>query len=185
MTYTTGIPASGQSLGSSRVPIVNNFFSLKTTIDQDHVDMNNTGPGKHKQSTYPESAAGPTTAVNEGAVYTKVAAGITALFWRGESNATEVQMTTGSPNSTSNGSTFLPGGIIIKWGSYSLINGQATAPQTFITTFPNNVWSIVITPASNNPNNFASYDTQTLAGFTAYRGNTTGVSFFTYIAIGN
>lgn len=185
MTYTTGIPASGQTLGSSRSQILNNFSSLKTTIDQDHVDMNNTGPGKHKQSTYPESAVGPTTAANEGALYSKVAATITELFWRGESAATEVQMTTGVPTIASSGSTFLPGGIILKWGVFSLANGQASFAQTFVTPFINNVWSIVITAASSNANNFVSWDNQTLAGFTPHRINTAGISFFTYVAIGN
>jgi hypothetical protein len=62
----------------------------------------------------PEQGSAPATAVNEGGLYTKVSNGTTELYWRKESNGAEVQMTDGVPTGNT---TFLPGGLMLQWGS--------------------------------------------------------------------
>lgn len=51
MSFTPGIPASGQSLGNSRTQVLNNFSSLRSTLDTDHVDVNEADAGQHIQVT--------------------------------------------------------------------------------------------------------------------------------------
>lgn len=100
MTFTPNIPASGQSLGNSRLQVLNNFAILRSTIATDHVDVNASGNGKHKFVHLPVQTSPvppPTTAALEGALYTKdVGSGVTQLFYRRESNGAEIQITNGT-----------------------------------------------------------------------------------------
>lgn len=182
MSYTTGIPASGQTLGASRPQILDNFTSLKTTIDQDHVDMNNSGPGKHNKSTYPEQAAAPTTAANEGAVYTKEAATTTELYWRKENNGAEIQMTRGTPTDGVKGYTFLPGGLLLQWGAVNAtISG---VPETFAIAFTTQVRTITFgNPSAGGTFPIVGYATGSLS-VTGFTCTSSPASTVTYIAIG-
>lgn len=63
------VPNSGQSLGQTRDQLRNNIQSLKDSLAQNHVDLDNVNVGKHNFCQYPEQGTPPTTAVNEGATY--------------------------------------------------------------------------------------------------------------------
>lgn len=94
MTFTPNIPAVGQSLGNSRPQVLNNFAVLRSTIAENHFDVNDADAGKHGTAIFPEVGNPsfpnpPTTAANEGALYTKDSGGTTQLFWRQESNGGE------------------------------------------------------------------------------------------------
>ena len=52
MTFTAGIPASGQSLGQTRDTIRNNFSNYNTLVSVDHVAPNAAGQGQHQQVTF-------------------------------------------------------------------------------------------------------------------------------------
>ena len=197
MVYLRNQPVGTDDLSVSQPILLANTNQADDTMAIDHFQFSDTtaNNGKHLQSHYVERLGPtiPTTVADEGALYSKlatIAAPFTAqteLFWRSENNGAEIQLTKDFPALVgSNGSTFLAGGFIIKWGAFSMANGQSTTPpQSFVTQFPTNVFSIVITPASNNANNYASYAGQTLTGFTPFRANTSGAVFYTYIAIGN
>lgn len=180
MTFTPNIPASGQTLGSSRDQILQNFSNYNTVVSQDHVSPNSSGQGKHNQSTYPEQAANPTTLANEGAVYTKAASAVTELFFRRESNGTAIQMTVGDPIAAANGSTFLPGGIIMKWGTQVLPTNVST-PVVYASAFPNNMFSLIVKTKGGGANMTYTIPTP-LVGFSAI--SNPGDTIY-YIAIGN
>lgn len=100
MTYTTNIPVTGDSLGGTRDRVRTNFQQIQTVFSVNHVAFNALGEGKHKYLQMPEvtaSGAGiPTTAVDEGGLYTNPDSAVTpktALFFRTESNGTSVQLT--------------------------------------------------------------------------------------------
>lgn len=147
MTFTPNIPQSGQSLGATRTLVNGNFTNYNNLISQDHFAPNNGNQGKHKQSTYVE-VSNPTTAANEIAVYAKDAAGVSQLFMRRESNGTVIQMSVGDPVVGANGSTFLPGGIILKWGEY--VSGGDGAAISFVSPFPTTCWLVILTPISGS-----------------------------------
>ena len=87
--FTPGIPTTGQSLGITKFPIQNNFTAIVEDMDTNHVAIGAVGRGKHKFMQMPEQAAAPTTAANEGALYTKEAGSETNLYWRQESTGGE------------------------------------------------------------------------------------------------
>ena len=51
MSFTANIPASGQSLGSSRLQVLNNFANYNTVVSVDHVAPNASGQGEHAKVT--------------------------------------------------------------------------------------------------------------------------------------
>lgn len=129
MSYTSNIPLSGESLGSTRDRINQNFQQIDTVLAVNHVAFNDSGEGKHTFLQMPEQASAPATAVNEGGFYTKVVSGNTQFFMRNESSGSEYQISGmndasfarfGAASATApNGWTFLPGGLILQWGRVS------------------------------------------------------------------
>lgn len=139
MTYTTGIPQDGQSLGSSKPQVRDNFNVLATYLGTNHVALNALNGGMHKFLQMPEQASDPSSGVNIGDLYTKEAQTYTNLFWKQESGGADplrnqgavTQMTNILPVNATVGRSFLPGGLLIVWGN--LLSGQTTNPT--LTTF--------------------------------------------------
>ena len=131
MSYTPSVPNSGDSLGSTRVAINTNFQQIDAVNSINHEAFNTADKGKHKFLQMPEQSSAPTTAADEGGLYTKVATNPaeTNLFFRGESDGKEYQLTRSDqannltfgddtnydvgPPSLNGGWTFLPGGLIL------------------------------------------------------------------------
>lgn len=134
MTYTPDIPKSGETLGGTRERINQNFQDINTAFSVNHSPLDVSTDGKHIYMQMPEQSSAPGTAANEGALYTKVTDSVTCLFWQQESSGTEVQLTTSqTPTKSTNGATFLPGGILMQWGTEDSpsTNGQVTFPTAF------------------------------------------------------
>lgn len=106
MTFTSNIPATGQSLGQTRDPIRDNFTNYNNLVSQDHIPPNNPSPysagqGKHNQVTTPVYVANPvtglppTTVANEPKFYAfqdSTALGV-IQYSRGPSNAIPTPIT--------------------------------------------------------------------------------------------
>ena len=93
MTYVL-LPNSGQTLGQTRSAIRTNFELIQTVFEQNHVDLDQSPDGKHKFLQMPEQSSAPNTDPNEGGLYCKEVTGIgTQLFFKGENNGTEYQLT--------------------------------------------------------------------------------------------
>ena len=127
MAFTPSIPESTDLPSQSQSQIKDNFDAINTTISVNHVEMNASGEGKHKFLQMPEQGSAPTTAANEGALYTKQSSYTTEaeLFYRKENSGggggAEIEMTASS--NTDPGWALLPCGLLIKWGISSLISG--------------------------------------------------------------
>ena len=101
MTYEPRPKATNDTLQQSRDPIRTNFEIIRDDFAKDHEGFNvSAAEGKHKQSTYFErdgsvSKPIPATLANEGALYTKEGTNPaqTNLFFRGEGNGKEYQLT--------------------------------------------------------------------------------------------
>ena len=138
MAYDPRPLASGDTLVASRDAIRTNFTTLETVLNANHVDIDASGEGKHKFMQMPEQSSAPTTASNEGGLYTKEADSVTNLFFRQENSGggggTEIQLTAAqAPTVATNGSTFLPGGLLMQWGKVTTpgISGQVTFPEAY------------------------------------------------------
>lgn len=134
MTYTPNIPVTGDSLGNTRDRIRTNFQVISSTFDQNHIKPGDGGQGKHKfiqMAEVANSAAAPTTLANEAGFYARVGTNPeeTNLWFRGENNGFQYQLTSAVSTGTlrfgtftlpvpnnAGGWTFLPGGLILQYG---------------------------------------------------------------------
>lgn len=168
MTYTRDIPITGDSLGGTRDRIRTNFQQIDTVLAVNHVAFNSLGEGKHKFLQMPEQVSAPTTATNEGGFYTKVGTNPaeTNLFYRGESNGFEYQLTKAISASTSSfstisqtlssangfgGWTFLPGNLILQYGFF---NPNTSTTVKFPISFNAIPYSVQLTLSSDNNSTF-------------------------------
>jgi hypothetical protein len=194
MSFTPNIPASGQSLGSSRTQVLNNFSVLRSTIAANHVDVNSMGAGKHNFSEYVAQAQSPATANTEVALYCRVAGGVAQLFLQKENQiagATDIAMTRADAGVQIGdaGWTFLPGGFIMQWGSTGVVNGAFTTTFTAHggISYVNKVYQVFLVVddpgAPSNP--ITSFTVNHSANTnTSFSGHTNRAITLSYLAIG-
>lgn len=185
MTYNPNIPLSSDIPSQSQAQFLTNFQQLNTVFDVDHVPFNDAtsaNRGKHDKSTY-IAGSDPATAAGEIAVYSKTSGGVPELFMRDQSSGTVIQLSKGVPSATFPGSTFLPGGVSMKWGSFTMTGTSATV--TYSSPFTSSPFSVVITPIDSGAAAGSwRVGTTTLTGFTASTTpSVSGGSWF-YIALG-
>ncbi len=157
------LPNIGNTLGGTRDQIRTNFTLLKTTIDQNHIDMDGSFPGKHIMSQY-NTASFPGVGglvAGDATVYGKSVSGVSQVFFSPDNSAQEYQLTlaksseftkfaTNAPPyqaspAMSGGWTFLPGGLILQYGLAEISNGGGNNTIPFPFTFPTSVFSVVNT----------------------------------------
>jgi hypothetical protein len=193
MTYQPNIPASIDIISASQSDLQNNFTALNTQYAVDHVTFTAASDnGKHKKSTYIEQGADPTTAANEGAIYSKESSltSDTQLFFRRESNGTAIEMT--GLLAATNGWTRLPSGILLKWGTDSK-SGNATVTFPNPANIPafNNIYQVLLTveDSSGTPNSFVYLKSISTTSFDVNAVQRTATSSstatFRYLAIGD
>ena len=184
MTFTPNIPTTGQSLGNTRDMIRNNFTNYNDVVSVNHVAPNDPNQGKHNFLQMPDQAAAPTTAANELGLYSKDVAGNSRLFLRQENNGAEIQMSGINPVANINGNTFLPGGILMQWGTESIPANTTFGIINFPITF-SKVYQVQVSYSQKdrmlsviNINNafFEYYYTNT---------STSSISKLYYLAIGS
>lgn len=186
MVYYNNIPQSTDKPSQSQSQIASNFSDLDSVFGINHVnftDATATNRGKHEYVTMIEQGADPGTAANEMALYTKVAGGATTLYLQREGGGTVIRMTpTQDPTIGNQGSTFLPGGVIVKWGF-----GNVTAAGTnliFPSAFPNNCWIVVATCENAGSGINVNVTSKNVNGGT-FRVSGAANATVEYIAIGN
>lgn len=195
--YISNIPLSNQSLGQTQPTINNNFTVLNTNMGADHVDFTFAAPpggngGRHNTVTLVQQSGDPAAVASAPILYTKSVtyAGpltLSELFMRRASGDTGnvIQLSTKQPVAASNGSTFLPGGLMLQWGDCGTVLPTGTT-VTFATAFPNNVLQVVVTVYQNGSNStrVVTVDASTFSAttFKAYSSNNVNAR---YVAIGN
>lgn len=165
MTYTS-LPNSGQSLGQTRAAIKKNFDLIKTTLDQNHVDLDLANQGKHYVVQMPVTATIPVAPLPPGGLvageanlYSKNSSAASQIFFSPDASGNEYQMTRaisasftsfgqnlnnygGIGADYSGGWTFLPGGMIYQYGSVVNAYSHIGATLTFPVAFTNAPYSI-------------------------------------------
>ncbi len=133
-TYERDIPDAPNNPSADQPDMKINTNSIDSLIGVDHYSFNQNLGGLHKQSVYQERtpipSTIPTTAVDQGAVYTKESNGTTNLFFRAESNGQEIQLT----NAQSIGSPLI--------GALASFPAFGQAPGAIVATYSYNIASI-------------------------------------------
>jgi len=135
--YQETKPLATDKLSDSQADIANNFTAIKALVDVNHETFNSgaSPEGKHIKADFTNSATHPAVAATDVLLYNYLNA-LTAqqelYAKRTGALATEgIPITAGS--ATSQGWTYLPSGIILKWGSSTTpvsinLNGAAYGP---------------------------------------------------------
>lgn len=204
MSYTIR-PNVGDTLANTRDPIRTNFTVLQDRFNENHVLLDGgSGGGKHKFLQMPEQSTSPSTAVNEGALFTDVGTSPaeTNLFFRAEDSGGgggfEYQMTKvnnsqtarfantsfASGNTTGSGWTFLPGGLILFYGT-TIDVAQGDQAVVFPFSFPTAAFVVTATLRRTTGGEIAvAVNSLTTSGFNM-RHNSSGSHSCYWMAIGN
>ncbi len=185
--YTPNIPQTGDNPSQSQGQILQNFQSLQDAQDKNHVTLQDiTNRGLHKFLQMPEQGSDPATTANMGAFYCKDIGGFTRGVFRQENNGTVIQMTGIDPLSAVTGYTFLPGGLLIQWGTSAVNAAPASTNIVFPIAFPANCWNVSITPVRNSTNVDVVYlSGKNTINFTCRNTSSSGITSINWIAIGN
>jgi hypothetical protein len=152
-TYSI-IPNATDQISQSQSQIQTNFASIKSLIDVNHVDFSDgVNFGKHYAVTFPVQLAAnlPTFLSGEVALYNMLptaqpTTGVDELFINkivSGGAAVQIPMTasilstSNAPGFSSSGWSYLPSGILLKWGTFNATQNQlGTVTYTFGSNIP-------------------------------------------------
>lgn len=168
MAYVSDIPKSGQTLGGTRQQINDNFTLLGNTV----------GPSLNAIALTMSEETLPTTAANQGALYTAVDPSTpneTNLFFGSESAGNSYQLTKSYESKyptlgTSTGWSFLPGNttsgaLIVQWGFIAA--GATSGSVTFGIAYTSALFNLQLTAQENIVATVRVHiDTSSTTGFT-------------------
>jgi hypothetical protein len=176
-TFTNTAPAVNMPPSQSQPLMVQNFASTQGILAVDHVTFNNETGGQHKQVTFTSNNL-PTVPTEPPVLFTmpNIGGGIPQLFYYSGSN----EQASSQYINAIQGSSFMLGGIIMKWGNLAVTN----TPVSFVTAFPNACYVVLITgTAPAYTGGFVATGVG-VSGFTATRTSGSGATGYYYIAIG-
>lgn len=132
-TYSRNFPDGNLTPASQRSTLTTNTNSVDSILDVDLIGFNDNDGGFHQKSTYVVQLSDPGSAAGQIVEYSKSSGGSSELFIQRDNVATAIQLTKGTVNITGDATTppakghsFLPGGLIIQWGSVTAqVAGQA------------------------------------------------------------
>jgi hypothetical protein len=198
------IPQAGQSLGSTRDLISQNFSVIDTAFSINHVPYNDPSglQGKHPLVQFPVQTTIPATiTTGDISLYNKLPAapfpttGTNELFLVKANGTTTIPITASHQATT--GWTYLPSGILMKWGVTTTISGGSPFAYLYPTgaSIPafSNVFTVMLTPIDSTSGGApitdqVSVETGTIAttGFSVvYQGTAYSTTVVQYFAIGN
>lgn len=192
--YDGTIPEATDQLSVSQGDIQNNFGAIQTLVERNHVEFAIGDPdaGKHKWVTLPAQGATPPVGAftgNEVGLYSFVNPTTTVNeLYINKSDGTQIPMTASSQST--NGWSYMPSGLLVKWGFVSSVAGGAQnisfpgGAPTF-----NNCFSVLISNGALSTDSMTFVNVISPTQFTivsnTFDGSTaTNVSFY-YLAIGN
>jgi hypothetical protein len=163
MSWNANIPQPGDLLSQSQSDLLNNFMALQTLIDINHVDFASGDQGKHKWVTFPVQGAIPPAGsgflAGEIGLYNANYSVSTKneLFINKTNQLTVVQVpatasilsANSAPAALGAGYTYLPSGILLRWGTVLGVTGLATftlGTSSTVGPVPTQILSIQLTP---------------------------------------
>jgi hypothetical protein len=193
-TYNPNIPQGTDNLSVSQGQMLNNFTQLNTQFGVDHIAFNTgsaNGDGHHVKVFFDNAPSTPSVSGTQSVMFPALVSGQQQMMWKNASNSYQI---TGLPvTAGTNGSITLIGGIIFKWATVQILNGNQTATYTFsglsIGNFPSNCYNVqataAIAAAGLTAGNFPGITGISNTGFTINRNGTGGTQSYLVFAIGN
>lgn len=143
--YLSGIPLGPDALSLSQGELLNNFGAIESLIDNDHADfaLGLGVAGQHNRVSFQTQAASPPAGTVVSPSFTAGQVGLYSflntttnkneLYVNKLNQATTVQIPltasvlsgTSAPGNNVFGWTYLPSGVLLKWGTMTAISGSA------------------------------------------------------------
>lgn len=137
MAYTNNTPQATDRVSDTQDPILQNFVNIPTLIGANHVGFDGTAnEGKHTVISAVEQGAPPATAVDEVALFSQLStlSAQSELAIRKENNGAVTEFTSLGTGPT--GWSYLPSGLLMKWGFTGAISGQTNILFSTVGTTP-------------------------------------------------
>lgn len=204
MAYNNAIPNATDRISDSQQPLKDNFASISTVVGINHVQFDDASgdQGKHKWLAMPVQAPAPTGSFLAGEVgmysFLNLTTSKNELYINKTNQATVTQIPstasilsiTSNPANNANGWTYLPSGLLLKWGRQN-VNGTGTAnyiagPGAFTKIFYVSVTTDAAGGAATNTATFISTTVTQLTVNGSLRTNPASnqLTWFYYLAIG-
>ena len=155
------VPNAGQTLAVTRDPIRNNFSTIDAAFLVDHVPYVAAGQGQHNKITFPLQGAAPVFLTTNGLWSQNYAVTVGPEVWvqaKAGAGTNQYPLTASvlsanaTPGNFSRGWTYLPSGIVMKWGRNASgvpfnLNGVAGEPD-FLQVFSASVAPVAAAPTT-------------------------------------
>lgn len=130
-TYTDDIPFASHNPSTDQPKMQVNTNSIDNLIAVDHFSFNDNNGGLHKKVSLVNIAGPFLTPGGVGSVL--YGSNNDWIFTNASLAGAGIQMTVGAkpPIALANGSSFLPGGILIQWGTGATVVGTLTQSYTY------------------------------------------------------
>lgn len=159
--YQLGYPPDGSSLGQTKTTIRGNLDGTFLTLAVDHIN-NNGQPGMqpagYHKAIHMVQQTPPTAVANVGELWCTTAndgyASDTLFFQKTGGNLNAQMSRNFAPVAAANGYTFIPGGLVLQWGTVASVTQNGTT--NFNIDFTANVFSLILTPISSANTNHAN-----------------------------
>lgn len=199
-TYNRDIPFDDDDPSVDQPDMKENTNNIDDLIAVDHVSFNTNKGGIHNTVRMPDQTGNTPISLGDGngVLYGLTANGDTWPIWRnltsGLSDGTF--LFTGTTTALATGSTFVTGGIEIKWGQIIPVTLNASTAYSYPVAFKNNTFRVLLHPAVTTgipatPQQVYVVSLNGAGGKTGFNylttpssGGTT-ISAINYIAIGN
>lgn len=188
-SYNGAIPNPPNDPASDVSTMQTNAASIGSIISVDHVGFNTAGGGQHNQVTFNANNV-PIPPVSPPILFTNTVQSLPQLFFYSGSavrSSNQYYNSVATGNAVQ-GSALLLGGVIIKWGTYTIPGGNFALPITFNTAFPNSIFSVTVTCTAFGTNNdiLCTAVSPATTGFSGQRiGSPGGGANYSFIAVGN
>src|SRR5258708_7958425 len=178
MAYISNIPQPTDLFSQSQSQILGNFGAIQTLIDVNHVDFADaTNQGKHNFVSFYPQVSTPTLNNTTDVIAYGMVSTLTSqneMFISKVNQVTVTQIcatgsvlsTNSSPGTASAGWTYLPSGILMKWGTGTVTSTSGSPIQLFVLPTAGNipafsqVFSAQVTTYNNalfvDPNQFVT-----------------------------
>lgn len=183
ITYNQNTPLPSQSIAVTQ-PLINaNFTGINTWTAIDHEEFSSVDAGKHKKVTLTAQSPAPSFTGTELGIYNSVNPTTTQneIYVTKYNNnvLTDIPITASSFNNAvggqASGYSYLPSGLILKWGLQNITLSSNVGSITFPSSFPNNALNGQLTlEVTNLPGKVAViYITNLTANLISFRVEST------------
>ena len=167
MTFQPSIPQAPDLIAVSQIDLLNNFTSLNTAWNVDHVGFNSAGAGDHKKVTLLAPIANPNQASPIASLYTKASPTTTTsdLYYQDGALASNVKQLTGGGITAAAWCVFdgTAGSPITPGASYNVTNVTVAGNVytiNFTRAFTSANYAVLVQPSLNTSSAIAIQITQ-------------------------